>query len=203
MRLRGVMLTPPAPVVGGESIIFQVGKGRSILVSSPGGRSVMFDAGSGTQRSQDSVAVQRLVEAVGLVVSAGVASAPIELSVSHSDLDHVNAVRALLARPEFSATAVRVASELISAQRGFTRMSLTAQPGQQVIEIDVTGAAGAGQVVTGPGGAVHVSRRFIDGLKLTEFRSVEAHQNLTDPNRRTYDLNRASPVTVIEDLDDR
>ena len=200
VRLRGVMLTPPAPVVGGESIIFQVGKGRSILVSSPGGRSVMFDAGSGTQRSQNSVAVQRLVEAVGLVVSAGVASAPIELSVSHSDLDHVNAVRALLARPEFSATAVRVASELISAQRGFTRMSLTAQPGQQVIEIDVTGAAGAGQVVTGPGGAVHVSRRFIDGLKLTEFRSVEAHQNLTDPNRRTYDLNRASPVTVIEDL---
>ena len=190
-RLDGFKVTTRAQPVtpGTEAYLFQVGKGRAILLSSIGGGSVMLVAGTGQTTSVSEPSVQRLVGAVGAVIASGV-EAPQRIKISHADTDHYNAVRALLQDAGFSNTAVEVAVQQMGRGSGgaWTASSLTVQPTQRLITINVTG------------GAVHVNRSVIDNMELIEFRSVQAAQDLADPNRTTFNRNRSSPVVVVHDL---
>jgi beta-lactamase superfamily II metal-dependent hydrolase len=192
-RVTGFRITPTAPAVGQgvEAWLFQVGKGRAILVSSIGGGSVLMDAGTGQTTSVTAPSVQRLAAAVG-AVTAGPAQVPERIILSHADTDHYNAVRALMTQAGFSRTAVEVAQQQVTGAGAgaWASMSLTAQPDQRVIQVNVSGA----------GGAVHVSRIVIDNMEITEFRSVAAHQDLLRTGRVTYNRNRTSPVVVVRDL---
>ncbi len=193
-RLEGVRvevfrLTPARiPQAGVEAWFFQVGKGRSILVSSIGGGSVLLDAGTGQTSSINARSVQRLSAAIG-AVTAGPAAVPQTIKISHADTDHYNAVRAVLGRAQFAGTAVEVARQQIEGVGGWTRSSLTVQPTQRLIEVDVTGAAG-----------VHIQRTVIDNMELTEFRSAAAHSDLGRTDKVTFNRNRTSPVVVVRDL---
>ncbi|MGH3885147.1 MAG: hypothetical protein ACRDSZ_01030 [Pseudonocardiaceae bacterium] len=198
LRLDGFRLTlfPIRPATGGpspsvEAFIFQLQtKGRAILVSSIGGRSVQMDAGTGNTTSVSAPSVQRLVAAVG-AVTAGPAAVPERIIVSHADRDHYNAVRALMQQAAFSSTAIEVAQQQLRTAEGgvWTVASLTAQP-SQVVEINVAGAAGG----------VHVQRRVIDNMELIEYRSVDAHSDLTRTGISRYNRNRSSPVVVVHDM---
>lgn len=191
VRIAALEVVAPAPLMGGvEAYIFKVGKGRSILVSSIGGRSIMLDAGSGTSLSANAAGVQRLVAAVGFVTGR-LAAVPETIRISHPDADHYNAVRSLMATQAFSATAIEVAAEQLRAGGSFSRAGLTVQPGQRVVTIDVTGTGGSG---------VHVRRTVVDNLEITEFRSVAPHAAAAATAGETYDRNRTSPVTIVTDL---
>ncbi|MFJ6671138.1 hypothetical protein ACIQMJ_08540 [Actinosynnema sp. NPDC091369] len=199
MRLDGYRMTSfqVRPATGGpasavEAFLFQLPtKGRAILVSSIGGRSVQLDAGTGVTTSVSAPSVQRLVQAVGAVTS-GPAAVPERVLVSHADTDHYNAVRALMQQAAFSNTAVEVAQQqLRTAESGAWKVAgLTVQPTQQLVEITVVGAAGG----------VHVQRRVVDNMELIEYRSVDAHSDLMRSGTSTYNRNRSSPVVVVHDL---
>ncbi|GAA4370786.1 hypothetical protein [Agromyces bauzanensis] len=195
VRVAALEVVAPAPLLGGvEAYIFKVGKGRSVLLSSIGGRSVMLDAGSGTSFSPTAPGVARLVAAVGLVAGpGGPAAAPTEIRISHPDTDHFNAVRPLLATAGFSQTAVRIAAEQLRAAGNFSRANLTVQATQRLITVDVTRGGAAS-------GGVHISRTILDSLELTEFRSVAPHAAARASGGTTYNRNRTSPVTVVTDL---
>lgn len=191
VRIAALEVVAPAPLMGGvEAYIFKVGKGRSILLSSIGGRSIMLDAGSGTSLSANAAGVRRLVAAVGLVTGR-LAAVPETIRISHPDADHYNAVRSLLTSQAFSATSVEVAAAQLRGAGSFTRASLTVQPSQRVIAIEVIGSGGSG---------VHVRRSVVDNLEITEFRSVAPHAAAAATAGETYDRNRTSPVTVVTDL---
>ncbi|MEN3307315.1 MAG: hypothetical protein V7603_3517 [Micromonosporaceae bacterium] len=189
-RLTGFRVTTQAAVPGQgvEAWIFQVGKGRAILVSSIGGRSVQFDAGVGQSVDPNSPAAQRLAASVGAVVSSGTA-APESIRISHADTDHYNAVRALLTQAAFSNTAIEVTAQQLQGQAAsaWSRMSVTVQPTQRIVQINV-----------GAAGAVQVNRAVIDNMEITEYRSVAAHQAAASGG--TYNRNRTSPVVVVRDL---
>ncbi|HEY8544169.1 MAG TPA: MBL fold metallo-hydrolase, partial [Acidimicrobiales bacterium] len=181
----------PGPKAGVEAWFFPVGKGRSILVSSIGGGSVLLDAGTGTSTRVNTAGVQRLVEAIGAVTApGGPARVPRAIRLSHADADHYNAARALLAREGFSRTAVEVAVDQLGRSSGgrWTAASLTVQPGQRLVTVAVEG------------GPVHVRRTVLDDLELVELRSVAAHRAAGEPGRRTFNRNRTSPVVVVHDL---
>jgi beta-lactamase superfamily II metal-dependent hydrolase len=189
-RVPVIRLAPVAEVGRGvEAYIMQIGKGRSILVSSIGGGSVLFDAGTGQTTSVNAPSVQRLVNSIGAVTASGVA-VPDLIKLSHADTDHYNAARALLQQSAYSQTAVEVAVQQMGAASGgaWTASSLTIDPNQRLIMIDVTG------------GQVQVNRVVIDNMELTEFRSVPAAQQLQQANRTTFNRNRTSPVVVVRDL---
>jgi hypothetical protein len=189
LRAEVFRLTPArTPQPGVEAWFFQVGKGRSILVSSIGGGSVLLDAGTGQTSSINARSVQRLNAAIGAVTS-GPAAVPQMIKLSHADTDHYNAVRAVLTRAEFAGTAVEVTRQQIEGSGAWTRSSLTVQPTQRLIEIDVTGTSG-----------VHVQRTVIDNMELTEFRSVAAQSDLGRTDKLTFNRNRTSPVVVVRDL---
>lgn len=204
-RLRGVKVVPPAPLLpGAEAWIFPVEKGRSILVSSTGGagQSVMLDMGTGGTAGVP-VGAAELVQAVERIVGLGLASAPERVVFSHTDADHFNAARAFLQSATFSGTAVQMAQEQLRSTVGqgdWTRMGITLNPQQQLVELEVTGAGGAAARTGPPGAQVHVHKRFYGGFELTEFRSVAAHGALMQPGRRTFDKNSTSPVTIVTDL---
>ncbi|TFV81745.1 hypothetical protein E4V99_12300 [Microbacterium sp. dk485] len=195
VRVAALQVVAPAPLAAGaEAYLFKVAKGRCVLLSSIGGRSIMLDAGSGTSFSPTAPGVTRLLAAVGYVTGpGGVASAPSEIRVSHPDADHINAVRPLLATAGFSDTAVRVAAEQLQAGGRFSRANLTVQTTQRLITVDVTG--GGTQT-----GGVHVSRTILDNLEITEFRSVAPHTAARSSVGQTFNRNRTSPVTVVTDL---
>jgi len=190
IRVQVFQLTPTRiPQPGVEAWFFQIGKGRSILLSSiGGGGSVLLDAGSGQTSSINARSVQRLASAIGAVTS-GPAAVPQTIKFSHDDTDHYNAGRALLTRAEFARTAVEVTRQQIEGSGPWTRSSLTVQPTQRLIEIDVTGTNG-----------VHVQRTVIDNMELTEFRSVAAQRDLGRTDKVTFNRNRTSPVVVVRDL---
>jgi hypothetical protein len=183
------VVPPPSLQAGTESYIFKVGKGRSILVSSIGGRSIMLDAGSGTSLSPNGAGVQQLLNSVALVTGS-VAAVPEAIRISHADSDHYNAVRPLLSTAGFAQTAVEVAAEQLRTAGNFSRATLTAQPGQRLITIDVVGA----------GGDVQMRRVVVDNMEITEFRSVPAHAAAAASQTGEYDRNRTSPVTIVMDL---
>jgi hypothetical protein len=189
-RLTGFRVTSRAAVPGQgvEAWIFQVGKGRGVLVSSIGGRSVQFDAGVGQSVDPNSPAAQRLAASVGAVVASGTA-APESIRISHADTDHYNAVRALLSQGAFSNTAIEVTAQQLQGQAAsaWSRMSVTVQPTQRVVQLNV-----------GDAGAVHVNRVVIDNMEITEYRSVAAHQAAASGG--SYNRNRTSPVVVVRDL---
>ncbi|SDO48100.1 hypothetical protein SAMN04515671_1076 [Nakamurella panacisegetis] len=192
-RTNAFRLTTVAPAVGQgvEAWIFQPGKGRAILVSSIGGGSVLMDAGAGQTSSITAPSVLKLANAIG-AVATGVTGVPERIILSHADTDHYNAARALMTNAGFAATTIQVAMEQVrgAGAGAWSTMSLTAQPTQRVLEINVTGG----------GGSVHVNRIVIGNMELTEYRSVAAHQNLMDASRTTYNRNHTSPVTVVRDL---
>lgn len=184
----------PAPAAavrpGVQAFFFQsAAKGRSILLSSIGGGSILFDAGAGTSFSVNAPSVRNLVQSIG-AFTRGAAAVPERIVVSHADADHYNAVRSLLTDARFSTTVVELAlQQLRTAESGAWKVSsLTAQPGQQVVEIAVGGASG-----------VHVQRRIIGNMELTTYRSVAAHQALTQPGA-SFNRNATSPVVVVHDM---
>jgi Domain of unknown function (DUF4157) len=192
-RLRGIRVSPPAPLLPAvETYIFNVGKARSILVTSTtaGGPSVALDlGGAGTNGPA------RLVQAMERMVGGGLAQAPQRVILSHTDTDHFNACRQFLASATFANTAVQIATEQLRSavgQRDWTRMGITLSPSQQLIELQVTATAASGS-------PVHINRQLFGGFMLTEFRSVAAHQALMDPARRSFDKNATSPVTIMVD----
>jgi beta-lactamase superfamily II metal-dependent hydrolase len=190
VRAQVFRLTPArTPQPGVEAWFFQIGKGRSILLSSIGGGSVLLDAGTGQTTSINARSVQRLSAAVGAVTS-GTAAVPQMIKFSHDDADHYNAVRAILTRAEFARTAVEVTRQQIEGSGPWSRTSLTVQPTQRLIEIDVARATGG----------VHIKRTVIDNMELTEFRSVAAHSDLGRTDKVTFNRNRTSPVVVVRDL---
>jgi beta-lactamase superfamily II metal-dependent hydrolase len=189
VRAQVFRLTPARiPQAGVEAWFFQIGKGRSILVSSIGGGSVLLDAGTGQTTSINAPSVQRLSSAIGAFTS-GPAQVPLTIKLSHADSDHFGAVRAVLTRAEFARTAVEVARQQIEGAGAWTRFSLTVQPTQRLIEVDVAGTSG-----------VDVRRTVIDNMELTEFRSVAAHSDLGRTDKVTFNRNRTSPVVVVRDL---
>ncbi|WP_174189101.1 hypothetical protein [Nocardia barduliensis] len=185
----------PAPTAqvqpGVQAFFFQPdAKGRAVLLSSiGGGGSIQFDAGAGNSFSATAPAVRRLVQSIGAFTQAQ-ATVPQLVVVSHADADHYNAVRPLLTEARFSATAVEVTlQQLRTAEAGAWKVSsLTVQPGQQVVEINVGGTGG-----------VHVQRRIIGNMELTTYRSVAAHAALTQPGAR-FNRNASSPVVVMHDM---
>jgi hypothetical protein len=200
-RLRGYHVTsPPLLEPAVESYIFQVGKGRAILVSSVSGAgSVMLDLG--VDQTGKASGAARLVDAVLALSASGTATAPTRALLSHTDADHLNAAYTFLTNPAFQGMTLEAAREQLRSAVGqgdWTAMRLNMVPAEQVVEIDVTGAAGS---KVGPAGAqVHVQKRIVGDFELTEFRSVEAHRRMMEPGRRTFDKNATSPVTVVLDL---
>jgi hypothetical protein len=183
---------PTAPVPAGVQAFFfrPDAKGRAILLSSiGGGGSVLLDAGAGNSFSATAPSVQRLVQSIGAFTRAQ-ASVPERVVVSHADADHYNAVRALLTDARFSATAVEVTlQQLRTAEGGAWKVSsLIVQPGQQLIEINVGGTGG-----------VHIQRRIVGNMELTTYRSVTAHQALSQP-AASFNRNASSPVVVLHDM---
>lgn len=190
IRVQVFRLTPArVPQPGVEAWFFQIDKGRSVLLSSIGGGTVLLDAGTGNTTSINAPSVQRLASAIG-AVTAGSAAVPQTIKLSHSDADHYNAVRAVLTRAEFAGTAVEITRQQIEGAGDWTRTSLTVQSTQRLIEIDVTATSGG----------VHVRRMVIDNMELTEYRSVAAHSDLTRTDKVTFNYNRTSPVVVVRDL---
>ncbi|MFD2767917.1 hypothetical protein [Micromonospora eburnea] len=189
-EIRPRAATPAQP--GVQAFFFQPdAKGRAVLLSSiGGGGSILFDAGSGNSFSATAPSVQRLVQSVGAFTRAQ-ATVPERVVVSHADADHYNAVRALLTDARFSATAVEVTvQQLRTAEGGAWKVSsLTVQPGQQLIEINVGGTTGG----------VHIQRRVIGNMELTTYRSVAAHDALTRPGAG-FNRNASSPVVVVHDM---
>jgi hypothetical protein len=200
-RLLGYhVVQPPLLEPGVESYIFQVGKGRALLLSSVSGAgSVMLDLG--VDLSGQATGAARLVDAVLALTASRATTAPMRALLSHTDADHLNAAFAFLSNPAFSATTVEAAREQLRSAVGqgdWTAMGLNLIPADRVVEIEVTGAGGQ---KVGPAGAqVHVQKRVIGDFELTEFRSVEAHRRMMDPARRSFDKNATSPVTVVLDL---
>jgi beta-lactamase superfamily II metal-dependent hydrolase len=190
-RLIAIAVKPKTQAVtpGVEAHIFQVGKGRSILVSSIGGGSVLFDAGAGQSTSVSAPSVQRLVQSIG-AVTAGGTQVPQVIKLSHADADHYGAARALLQQAGFSRTAVEVAVQQLGPASGgkWTASSLVVQPAQRLVTVNVSGQG------------VQVNRMVIDNMELIEFRSVQAAQNLAQPGRRTFNRNASSPVVVVRDM---
>jgi beta-lactamase superfamily II metal-dependent hydrolase len=190
-RLIEVAVKPKTQAVtaGVEAHIFQVGKGRSILVSSIGGKSVLMDVGSGQATSVSAPSVQRLVQAIGAVTAGGTA-VPELIKLSHSDVDHYGAARALLQQAAYSRAAVEVAVQQLGAPSAgkWTTSSLVVQPDQRIVTVNVSGEG------------VQVRTMVIDNMELIEFRSVQAASRLAQPGRRTFNRNASSPVVVVRDL---
>lgn len=192
-RVDGYRVIEAAPVEGSARVyLFKLNKkGRSIVVSSgAGGNSVMLDAGVGqVQASRSSRDVNALVDAATRLVSSGEAAAPAKVIVSHMDVDHYNAIRAMLSRRQFSSMSVEIAQELISGRQAgaWQNMALNVDRARQLIEVNVTGTSGD----------VHVSRQVFDGFQLVEFRSVAAHREAQ--NKLNYSFNRTSAVAVVID----
>ena len=203
VRLRGYRVVQPTPLDAGiESYIFQVGKGRAILVSSVSGAgSTMLDLG--VDQTGRTTGAARLLNAVIDLNTAGAAALPTRAILSHTDADHMNAAFAFLTHPAFRGMTLDVAREQLRSavgQADWATMRLNLVPANQVVEIEVTGTASAGSRLGPTGAQVHVRKGIVGDFELTEFRSVAAHLSMTDPGRRTFDKNRTSPVTVILDL---
>jgi hypothetical protein len=190
LRLPGFSVVPAAPLAPGvESYIFQVGKGRAILISSTSGPSVLLDAGAGTSRG-NSAQVGRLVSAMRSLLGVGLASAPSWVSVSHTDADHTNAINPILQLSGMNATSVEVSRQQIRGRLGaadWTAADIRLQPGQQLVEVDVVGGEA-------------FSRRFMGNFELVQLRAQSAHAAMDSPTAARYDRNATSPVTVEIDL---
>ena len=202
-KLLGFRLVEPAPLERGvESWVFQVGKGRSILSSSIGGPGArLMDVGVGGI-GVDPVAADRLVATIGRAVTVGGAAVPERSLMSHTDRDHLGALGFLMRDPAFARLTVEMTTEQVRSavgQRDWSRLAITLNPAQQLIELQVSGPAATGQLVGPPGAEVNIRRTVVGNMELTEFRSVAAHTALTVPGR-TYDKNRTSPVVIVTDL---
>jgi hypothetical protein len=209
-RLIDFRVTPAAPLTPAvEAHIFQVGKGRAILATNVGGQNFTFDlgveavpGGAPAQRSGVSEA-RRLADAVEQVFAAGLTRGPLRVQASHTDADHLNAVSEFVRRGAFSQMEIEIAREQLRSAvggRDWSNLGINLEPTQRLIEIDVAGSSGAASRQGAAGQEVHVRRRIIGNMELTEFRSVEAHSALAGATSASYDKNRTSPVTVVADL---
>jgi hypothetical protein len=193
IRVSGFRVTTSAPVNSGVSVfIFQIGKGRSIMVSSRVGGSIMLDAGAGTSRTSNSVKAHQIARDVRNILRSGLSAPPSRITISHVDLDHYNAVQQVLNVPEMRGLDVRISrQQLMEAVRSgnWQTMNIQLNRPNRLVRINVSGSSG-----------VHIDRAFIGGMEITEFRSVSAHEQLTDTSRRTYNKNSTSEVTVVRDF---
>lgn len=197
-KLRGFRVNEPPPLESSiEAYIFQIGHGRSILVSSRrGGGASIFDVGA-----QEGVDVSRVVNAITRTVTVGMVEGPITGFISHTDRDHINGFTRLLRQAEFSDMTVQVATEQLRSAIGagdWSRTGITFNATQRLVEVQVTGTGGAAGRVGPQGGEVHIRRAIVGDMEITEFRSVGEHERAA--TGLTYRKNRTSPVTVITDL---
>lgn len=192
-RMSFVRLGPTVPVaVQVELFIFEVGKGRSILVSSVGGGgSILLDAGAGGAKTSNSTAARTLATHINNIASAGLTAFPTMIKVSHVDADHYNAVSSVLNLPQMGTAVVEVTrQQLNQAIRSgvWTTMNVQISPSQSIVQLNVTGTG------------INVQRSIIGNMELTEFRSEAAHGALTAPGQSSYNKNNTSPVTIVRDI---
>jgi len=188
-RIEGYRVAQKVQVAAGvETYILRVGKGRAIVVSSSGGPSIMLDAGSSVSGS--------VVQGLNAVVGAGAANAPERLLISHTDKDHINEAGNVMRASGMAATEVEIGLQQVSNTVGradWLRANVQLTPGQSIVTIDVLQASG-----------VHVQRRVIGNMELTEFRLVAPAQTLgttgQPESRYKRAKNASSPVIVMQDI---
>lgn len=192
-RISSVRLGAAVAVTpGAEIYVFEVGKGRAILLSSIGGGSVMLDAGAGGAVRSNSTAARTLATHVNNLVSSGLAAAPSMIKISHVDADHYNALSSVLNLPQMGTAVVELTRQQLTeaTTTGTWRtMNVVIAPTQSIVQINISGTTG-----------VDVQRSIIGNMELTEFRSNAAHTALTAPGARNYNKNNTSTVTVMRDL---
>ncbi|MDT0687014.1 DUF4157 domain-containing protein [Autumnicola psychrophila] len=191
-RLSSVRLGAVVAIPGGAEIfVFEIGKGRAILLSSIGGQSIMLDAGAGGAVRSNSTAARRLATFVNNLTTSGLAAVPRMIKLSHMDADHYNAVSSVLNLPQMGAAVVEVTrQQLIQAMSSGTWNTMNVQiaPGQSIVQLNVTGTG------------IDVRKSIVGNMELTEFRSRGAHAALNTPGAKTFNKNNTSPVTVMRDL---
>lgn len=177
-----------------ELFVFQVGKGRAILVSSIGGASIMLDAGAGGAVRSNSAAARTLATHLNAVTMAGLAAPPSTIKLSHADADHFNALSSVLNLPQMGSAVVEITRQQLSqamAQGNWTTMNVQMAPGQSIVQLNVTGAG------------LDVRRSIIGNMEVTEFRSAAEHNRPTTPTtpgETRFNKNNTSPVTIVRDI---
>jgi hypothetical protein len=191
IKYPGFIVKPAAaPESKVDTFIFMVGKGRSILVSSQAGASILLDAGSGQAKTPGSQGAQKLAQALNNVIQSGLATAPAEIKISHVDIDHYNAVDDVLKIPSLSGAMVQVSKQQLDQAtkkvgKDWNRMNVQFQPAQSLVQIDVVGDN------------LRETRAIIGDMEVIEYRSVAAHNAL---NTTTFNKNNTSAVTIVRDL---
>ena len=167
--------------------ILRPGHGRAIVVSSEGGPTVMLDAGAMTRRGR-----QAVEQGLRALLQAGLTTLPSRFLVSHTDADHINAIRQVMQLTGMSSAAVELTLQQYQNAVGradYANARIEVQP--NLVDINVHGR-------------VHINRRILGNMEITEFRLVSVAQEQADPTRTTGQLralkNRSSPVTVVRDL---
>ncbi len=191
-KLSAVRLTPATalqPQV--ELFIFEVGKGRSILVSSTGGGgSVLLDAGAGGANTSNSMAARVLATHINNLTLTGITSAPTTIKLSHVDADHYNALSSVLNLPQMGTAVVELTRQQLNqaiSQGNWRTMNVQIAPAQRIVQLNVSGSG------------LDVRREIIGNMEITEFRSQAAHTSLTTPGQTRLNKNNTSPVTIIRD----
>ncbi|WP_089810106.1 eCIS core domain-containing protein [Halogeometricum rufum] len=202
LRLPAIRIQQPPPLRAGvEVILFKVDKGRSILLRSVGGTGpdVVLDAGTGTDITGRSDDVRRLTETFRRASARGMIGNFVNFRVSHIDTDHFNAIESFLRASQLQRATIEITTQQLRqvSHAGWSSLEMSLRTGQEIVEIDVLGA---GRRLGPSGGQVHERRAVVGNMEITEYRSVEAHRQLTETDRRTFDKNRTSPVTIVKDL---
>ncbi|MBY5956702.1 DUF4157 domain-containing protein [Membranicola marinus] len=193
IRLNGYRVNTSRPSTSSTNVfVLQIGKGRAIMVSSTVGGSIMLDAGGGTSRTSNSQKARQIARDVNNILLSGIAAPPRRITISHIDLDHYNAVQEVLNLPQMRNTDVRITrQQLMEGLRSgnWQTMNIQFNRANKLVRINVSGVS-----------SVHIDRAFIGGMEVTEFRSVQAHEQLTDRNRIRYNKNSTSEVTIVRDF---
>ncbi|NUQ23494.1 MAG: DUF4157 domain-containing protein [Saprospiraceae bacterium] len=194
-KVPGFLISPTTPVQSQvEVFVFNIptGKGRSILISSTAGQSILLDAGAGAAATSGSQPARALADHINNLLISGLVPAPQSIRISHLDADHFNAVTSVLNLQLMGNAVVQMTRQQMMRAMSSGRwqsMNIQINPGQSIVHINVTGTG------------IHVSREILGNMEITEFRSVSAHDALTTPGRRTYNKNNTSPVTLVRDLE--
>jgi DNA-directed RNA polymerase subunit M/transcription elongation factor TFIIS len=191
-RLSAIRLNAAVPLPAAvELFVFEVGKGRSILLSSIGGGSIMLDAGAGGANTSNSTSARVLATHVSNLTATGIVAAPSAIRLSHIDADHYNALSSILNLPAMGNAVVEVTRQQLTqaiAQGNWNTMNVQILPSQSIVQINVRGGSG-----------LDVRLSIIGNMEITEYRSEAAHTALATPGQRTYNKNNTSPVTIMRD----
>ncbi len=174
---------------GVTTYILRPGHGRSIVVTSDSGPSVILDAGAKKTSGKTSV-----IDSINALLQARLInpSAYNRILVSHTDKDHINAVRGVLELSAMERTAIELTAQQYHnaiGRRDFVNACIQVEP--NLVEVDIRGA-------------VDTRQRIVGNMEITEFRLISAQQAVTDPSKSLEQIarqkNQTSPVTVIRDL---